>query len=136
MALTTLSSLVQVSGQLQPDDMALLARQEFGAVINNRPDDEEPDQPSSKELAEAAEFAGLEYLHAPVNGIPNADIVQSVAHLLGSEAAKGRLTAMFCRSGMRSTATWAMAQRLQGTDADQLRAAAASAGYDLSRLPL
>ena len=67
------------------------------------------------------------------------DVVAGVRH--GGKGwknatADGVPTAMFCRSGMRSAATWAMAQRLDGADPYDLRAAAASAGYDLSRLPL
>ena len=42
----------------------------------------------------------------------------------------------FCRSGMRSAAAWAMADRLAGGEPDVLRDAAATAGYDLSRVPL
>ena len=42
----------------------------------------------------------------------------------------------FCRSGMRSAAAWAMAERRAGAEPDALREAAAAAGYDLSRLPL
>jgi uncharacterized protein (TIGR01244 family) len=44
---------------------------------------------------------------------------------------------MFCRSGTRSTFAWALAMRaLDRSDAKTLRETAASAGYDLSRLPL
>ena len=50
--------------------------------------------------------------------------------------ADGLPTVMFCRSGMRSAAAWAMAERLKGVDAEDLREAAAIAGYDLGRVPL
>jgi hypothetical protein len=37
---------------------------------------------------------------------------------------------------MRSASAWAMSERLKGAGADELRAAAAEAGYDLARVPL
>jgi uncharacterized protein (TIGR01244 family) len=44
---------------------------------------------------------------------------------------------MYCRSGTRSAITWALAIRSLGRgEPEDLRAAAAAAGYDLSRLPL
>ena len=127
---------VSVAGQLLPADMALLAEAGFHTVINNRPDAEEHGQPGSSDIEAAARSVGLGYLHAPVQGLPDRKVIDVVATRLHADIAKGRRTAMFCRSGMRSAAVWAMAQRLDGADPDDLRAAAAAAGYDLSRLPL
>lgn len=134
--LNSLSASVSVGPQLQPSDMSTLVAQGYSSVINNRPDDEEPGQPSSVEMEAATTAAGLAYLHVPVRGMPDDHAVTEVEARLKADADKGARTAMFCRSGMRSAATWAMAQRLDGADPDDLRAAAASAGYDLSRLPL
>ena len=50
-----LTESLSVAPQLQPEDMAELARAGFKTVINNRPDGESEDQPSSTELAAAAE---------------------------------------------------------------------------------
>lgn len=134
--LKRLSSVVSVGGQLWPDDMAALYEQGFTSVINNRPDNEEAGQPSSVMIEAAASAAGLTYLHVPVHGMPDKWAVSAVDERLKSHAGDGGRTVMFCRSGMRSAATWAMAQRLDGADADDLRDAATAAGYDLSRLPL
>lgn len=134
--LKSLSSSVSVGPQLQPTDMAALAAEGYASVINNRPNDEEPGQPSSAELEAAATAAGLAYLHAPIRGMPDDQAVNLVRHQLKADADASARTAMFCRSGMRSSAAWAMAQRLGGADPDDLRDAAAAAGYDLSRLPL
>lgn len=131
-----LSSAVSVGPQIQPAAVMALAAQGLTSIINNRPDGEEPTQPSSDAIEAAARIAGLEYLYAPVVGIPGDQTVAAVAQRLKDDATNGGRTLMFCRSGMRSTAAWAMAQRLDGADPDDLRAAAASAGYDLSRLPL
>jgi uncharacterized protein (TIGR01244 family) len=128
-----LNDRIWLSGQISPDALAdTAARLGFRKVVNNRPDHEEPGQPTSAEIREAAEAAGLAYLEAPVRGLPDAETVNCVGAFLND----GASALLFCRSGMRSAATWAMAEASQGADADELRAAALAVGYDLSRVPL
>ncbi len=124
-----------VSGQVRPSDIGELAAQGFAWLVNHRPDGEEPGQPSAREVAAAAEAAGLKTLHAPVRGLPDAGAVAATAAVLAG-LNSGEKVLMFCRSGMRSSAAWAMVRAGQGVPADDLRAKAASAGYDLSRVPL
>ena len=112
-----------------------LKGQGVAVIVNHRPDGEEPGQPTSSDLAEAAERHGLRYVYAPVSGLPNPDAVEATKGVLDTLAADERAY-FFCRSGTRSTGTWAMAERLRGADADELRAQARAAGYDLDRLPL
>lgn len=57
------------TAQISADDMAEIAKLGYKTVINNRPDGEGEDQPSSAELASAAKAHGLNYAHIPV--IPN-----------------------------------------------------------------
>lgn len=83
-------------------------------------------------MEDAARKAGMDFAWAPVSGMPGPADVAVVGELL----ADGRPTVMFCHSGTRSAVAWAMSERLRGVDADDVRAAAAGAGYDLSRLPL
>ena len=52
---------LSVSAQLLPEDMPAVAAAGFKMVLNNRPDGEAADQPSSNEMAVAAEAAGLAY---------------------------------------------------------------------------
>lgn len=132
MTLRALSPSVWASAQLSPDAMPALAASGVGRVISNRPDGEDPAQPPAAEMEAAARNAGLAFAWIPVSGLPGPDQVAAVAELL----ADGTPTVMFCRSGMRSAAAWAMAQRSVGVDAGALREAAAGAGYDLSRVPL
>ena len=131
-----LSPRVSAASQLHAEDVAALAAQGFASIINNRPDDEEAGQPSSAEIEAAALAAGLSYLHAPMRGMPDEQTAAAVADRLKSDSDRGVRTLMFCRSGMRSTVAWAIAQRQEGAEPDDLRDAAAAAGYDLSRLPL
>ncbi|MDI1326700.1 MAG: TIGR01244 family sulfur transferase [Brevundimonas sp.] len=132
MAPRPLSPTVWTSPQLAIEDLADLAASGVRRIISNRPDGEDPGQPTAARMDAAARQAGLDFDWIPVTGMPNPAQAAAVGALL----ADGRPTVMFCRSGTRSAAAWAMAERLRGRDADELRAAAAGAGYDLSRLPL
>lgn len=133
MTLRPLSDTVQATPQLALEDVAQVADLGVLRVINNRPDGEDPGQPTSAEMEKAVRAAGMDYVHAPVSGMPGPDAIRAVAAALASDES----VVMFCRSGTRSAVTWALAMRALGRgEPDALRAAAAAAGYDLSRLPL
>ena len=132
---SAIDDAVFVSGQVALSDIPELAGQGFAWLVNHRPDGEEPGQPTAREVAEAAEAAGVRTLHAPVRGLPEAGVVTATAAVLAG-LNPGEKVLMFCRSGMRSSAAWAMARAQQGVPADELRAKASAAGYDLSRVPL
>lgn len=117
-----------VAPQLGVDDLTRAARQGFKLLINNRPDGEEPGQPSSAEMGEAAEAAGLAYIYVPVVGGPTRAQADAVHEAV--QAAGGPVIA-YCRSGTRSINTWAAGQALSGAARDELIAAGAEAGYDL-----
>jgi uncharacterized protein (TIGR01244 family) len=127
-----LSPTVWASPQLAPAALPGLAEAGVRRIISNRPDGEDPGQPTAAEMETAASEAGMGFLWIPVSGLPGPDQVQAVADAL----ADGQPTVLFCRSGMRSAALWAMSERSKGADAEELRTAAAAVGYDLSRLPL
>ena len=58
---------VQISGQIQLADLDALKAAGIGTVINNRPDGEAPDQPSSQEVEAKAEELGMKYFYVPVS---------------------------------------------------------------------
>ncbi len=130
-----LSGQVWAAGQIDPTQIPDLAAAGFTWLVNHRPDDEEPGQPTAAVVADAAIQAGMQVLHAPVRGLPDAATVAATREVLDALGADGKAV-FFCRSGMRSAAAWAMAERLNGADPDALRQATAAAGYDLSRVPL
>jgi uncharacterized protein (TIGR01244 family) len=124
-----LDSTTSVSGQIQPGDVAGLKASGFSMIISNRPDGEEPGQPTAAEIQDAAEAEGLEFRHVPIiRGIGPAD-VEAMQEAL--EAAPGKLLA-YCRSGNRSALTWAVARRGQGASIEDIQRAVAGAGFDLS----
>lgn len=130
-----LSAQIWVGGQIGPSEIRGLAEAGFTWLVNHRPDGEEPTQPPMSMIAAAAAAAGLETVHAPARGLPDPAAVAATRRVL--DALKPEDKALFfCRSGMRSAAAWAMAERQAGADPDALRDAAAAAGYDLGAVPL
>ena len=120
-----------VAGQILPAEVAEAAALGVTMIVNNRPDGEEPGQPAGEAIRAAAEAAGLNYRHIPVDGGFSQGQVEEMAEAL--EQAEGKVLA-FCRSGTRSTYLWALARASQGVDGNTLFAQAAAAGYDLSPL--
>ena len=102
---------VCVAPQLNADAMAEAARLGFKSVVNNRPDFEGgPDQPTSDDIAAAAQAAGLEYRFLPVaGGYQSPEEAAQMARLL-QELPRPML--MFCRSGARSARLYALAQQV------------------------
>jgi uncharacterized protein (TIGR01244 family) len=95
-------------------------------IVNNRPDGEEPGQPSSAQIETAARTAGLDYRHIPIAGGFAPEQVERMAQALD----QGPVLA-FCRTGTRSAYLWALARASRGAPADETVAAAAAAGYDI-----
>jgi uncharacterized protein (TIGR01244 family) len=122
---------VSVAPQIRPEDLASLKAMGFTAVVNNRPDGEAPDQPSSALMQDAAKAAGLDYHFIPLgrDGV-SAEMVEQTRSVL--EGSSGPVLC-YCRSGTRSTTLWALSQA--GTmPADEIVDAAGRAGYDMSHL--
>ena len=108
MELTRLSEQLATSAQVQPEDLREIAASGFVGVINNRPDAEAPDQPSSLELEAEAKRVGLAYWHVPV--VPGAMTDKDVrAFSAALDEADGPVLA-FCRTGNRSAALWKASQ--------------------------
>lgn len=119
-----------VAPQLAPEDMAEAAGRGFKLVINNRPDGEAPDQPSSAQMEAAVRAAGMDYAHIPVRGGPTPEQVEQNREAI--DGAGGPVLA-FCRSGTRSIVTWSVGEALAGRqDRQSLVDRGAAAGYDLS----
>ena len=97
-----------VAGQIRPEDMAEIAALGVATIVNNRPDCEEPGQPSGAEIADAAAAAGLAYREVPVAGPIAPAQVEAMAAIAGE--CPGRLL-LYCRSGQRSALLWAMTRR-------------------------
>jgi uncharacterized protein (TIGR01244 family) len=117
--------------QLQAEDMAAAAARGVTMIVNNRPDGEEPGQPSAISLEAAARAAGLDYLHIPVALAFSDDKVEALGEVLATTA--GRVL-LFCQSGTRSTYLWALARAREGALPEALDRQARRAGYTLRPL--
>ncbi len=121
---------ISVFGQITPDDIEAAAQQGFVMVVNNRPEQEEPGQPSGETIREAARAAGIAYVAIPIThagfSAPQVDAMRAAL-----AQADGPVLA-FCRSGTRSTLLWALARAADGEDSGEIAAKAADAGYDVS----
>ncbi|WP_375291637.1 TIGR01244 family sulfur transferase [Qipengyuania sp.] len=120
-----------VAPQLQPEDIAAVAEAGYTTLICNRPDGEDPGQPTFDAIAEAARARGMTVHHIPVSGgaFPSDAIA---AFREARQAAEGRVLA-YCRSGTRSATLDALANP-DALSADVRIEHAAAAGYDLSPL--
>ena len=132
MQIRPVDATISVSPQIAPEDVAAIRAAGFVAIVNNRPDDEEPGQPSGEAIRAAAEAAGLTYIAIPVThagfSFPQVAAMQQVL------ADAGGPVFAFCRSGTRSCNLWALAAAKAGAHPAALIEKGAEAGYDLGGL--
>jgi sulfide:quinone oxidoreductase len=126
-----LSESIAVGRAPSREEVSLLARAGFRALINNRPDGEKYSPMTSAETEAVACSLGLAYMHTPVEGrIPLEKDVRTFADAL--KTLPGPIYA-FCLSGGRSAALWALASVAEKST-DALVEICARAGYDVSGL--
>jgi len=127
-----LNDSIAVAPQITPDDIAAIKAAGYVAIVNNRPDDEEPGQPTGEAIRAAAAAAGMAYTAIPVThaGFSHPQL-DAMAAALG--AVEGPVLA-YCRSGTRSCNLWALAAAKAGRNPDLLVLQAEAAGYDLGAL--
>lgn len=121
-----------VAPQIAVEDVAAIRDAGYVAIVNNRPDGEEPGQPAGDAIRAAAEAAGLGYTAIPVThaGFSHPQVTAMIDAIDGAD---GPVLA-YCRSGTRSCNLWALAGAGLGEDQDALVGKAAGAGYDLTNL--
>ena len=108
MDLNFLSPTFATAPQLQPSDIGRIATAGFKGIINNRPDDEGPDQPGSDALEAEAKRHGMVYRHIPV--VPGkATDADARAFAAALAEANGPVVA-FCRTGNRAASLWKAVQ--------------------------
>ncbi len=123
-----------VGAQVHEDEVKAAADAGFRTLINNRPDGEDPGQPTSAEVAAWARAHGLAYVDLPFAGQVTREMVEGMGNAV---AAGGKPVLAYCRSGFRSISLWAMAEALAGRRVkEDLLERGEAAGFDLSKLPL
>jgi len=101
--LIELTDTLSITGQIQPAEVAELAAAGYGVIICNRPDDEEPQQPSMDDIEAACDEAGIAFIRYPVDAMtfPGTDLA-AMDDAMNSDVK----TLAYCRSGARSTNLW------------------------------
>ena len=129
MKIVALSDHIGVSEQISPDDVAEIVAAGYRVLVNNRPDGEAVEQPSSAAIEAAASAAGIEYHYLPVTAkdFPGAD-ASEMARLFADPE---KPVLAFCRTGTRCTNLW-VATRALGEEQDSARQQARALGYDLA----
>jgi uncharacterized protein (TIGR01244 family) len=97
-----------VSPQLQVDQLPEVAAAGYCGIVNNRPDHEGPDQPTSDQIEAEARRLGLDYAYIPIiPGEMSTDQARTLDRFLGE--VEGPVLA-FCRTGNRSAQLWNLAR--------------------------
>jgi uncharacterized protein (TIGR01244 family) len=122
---------LSVMGQPALEAFPSFPAQGFAAVVNNRPDGEEPMQPGTAAEEKAARLAGLAYTHIPVTGpMITEGTVRDFQSAIA--AAEGPVLA-HCKSGTRSLTLHAIGEVLDGRmKTDEVRAFGAAHGFNLA----
>lgn len=112
MRFAKLSDTYAVATQIDPADVEYFAREGFTAIICNRPDGEDPGQPTSDSIREACERHDVEFHMIPMQGrFVSPDTVQQFMDVM--QNAEGPVLG-YCRSATRSAILWQMASQAQG----------------------
>ena len=131
--LVNLENEVYVAGQISTDIMEDLRLKRFRLIVNNRPDDEENNQPKSFDLQMLSKEFKIEYKHIPFSG-SNVKPAQ-ILELANSLKQKSK-TLLFCRSGARSSLIWGLASVLyMNRDINDIMSKITNIGYDSTILP-
>lgn len=131
MDIRKLSETLSASPQIAVADVATVAARGFASIISNRPDGEQPDQPTAAQIAAAASDAGLAFRHIPIT--PGQLDHQDIAAMAEALATLPKPVFGFCRTGTRTTMMWALTEAGRQS-ADDLITTAGKAGYDLEGL--
>ena len=119
------------SPQIEVGDIADASALGVGLIVNNRPEDESPDQTPGAVIEAAAKAVGIAYVAIPVThagfSMPQVEAMEAALAAAGDKPVLA-----YCRSGTRSTLLWALAQARMGMTTDTIAALAAGAGYDVS----
>ena len=107
MDIKKLTNTISVADQISEADLTEIAQAGFKSLICNRPDGEGSDQPGFKEIEIAAKAQGLAIRYLPAESGKVTDEQGKEFGKLTDELPKPILA--YCRTGMRSTTMWALA---------------------------
>jgi len=128
MIIRKLTDEVSVAEQIAITDIIKIKALGFNTIVNNRPDGEIPNQPTSEEMKAATLAAGLEYFYIPMGREGASEqLINDTKKVLKNNSGA---TLCYCRTGNRSTILWALSQS-DKLDKDEIIKIADAAGYDI-----
>ena len=93
-----------ITSQIQPADIAGIAAAGYVAIICNRPDGEEANQPCAADIARECENAGIAFHHIPVSGMAaSQELIDQHREVIKSS--NGPVLG-YCRTGQRARYLW------------------------------
>jgi uncharacterized protein (TIGR01244 family) len=128
--LRQLTQSILVAPQIDTETITQAKALGVTLIVNNRPEGESDDQTPGEFIERAARAAGMNYVAIPVShgGFAPWQLDALDKALEDNDG----VALCYCRSGTRSTLLWSLARARAGESPDNLSAAAAAAGYDLS----
>ena len=131
MDIRRIDDTISVTPQLTADDVAQAAKLGFRTLVANRPDGEEPGQPTMADIEAAARENGMEWVYLPVESgnILDEDVDRFDTMIRQAETP----VLAFCRSGTRCTVLWALSSA-RSEPAQEIVTKARNAGYDITGL--
>lgn len=125
-----------VSGQVSRASLEQATALGITRLVNNRPDFEEPGQPTHEEISIWASELGLECYYVPVvSGALTPEVLDRFSTAIDcsdGDCKDGRVMAS-CRTGARSCALWALERASRRViPVDDIIRAASDAGYDVA----
>jgi sulfide:quinone oxidoreductase len=130
MEIKKLTDELFVSAQIVSKDLVAIREAGFSSIICNRPDGEDPDQPTFMAIETAAREHGIAAYHLPV---PTGKINEEHRDKFADLMAKIQKPALaYCRTGTRAASLWALSESTKSIQ--DILATAQTAGYDLSTL--
>ncbi|GAA4647673.1 hypothetical protein GCM10023115_56350 [Pontixanthobacter gangjinensis] len=110
MELNQICDEFSATGQISPADLQQIAAAGFKTIVDNRPDGEAPDQPSSADMEAAAHKLGLGFAYIPI--IPGQLSEHEAQELRQVMATMQAPVLGYCRSGARTAALWQLYSNL------------------------
>ena len=128
-----LDAKIYASPQIDVGHIAEAKALGVGLIVNNRPEGGSDDQTGGAEIEAAARAAAMDYCAIPITHAGfSGQQVEAMRRAL--DGAGDAPVLAYCRSGTRSTFLWALAEASAGRSPEDLEAAAAGAGYDVSSI--
>ena len=129
--LTPLTPSIFVAPQIGVETVAQAKALGVTLIVNNRPEDESPDQTPGPVIEAAAREAGMDYIAIPVTHSGFAPWQLDALDKSLGDNGEGKVLC-YCRSGTRSTLLWSLARARAGDTPDSIADTAGAAGYDVT----